>query len=276
MIDAVTLYNDFWASEGELDVFCVTSLAPRSADMLYEHMASFGIAPGDQVLDIGSRDATYAIELAQRFGCRVVAIDPAPIHRGRAAVKVAAARLEGRIRVEVAGIEAIPVEDGAIDAIWCRDVLVHVDLVAGLRECARALRPGGRMLVYQTFGTDLIEPVEAARLYASMAIVPANMRESTFQEIAAQSGLTITARDVVGSEWRERWIEEGKTQMLEDLVAIARLRRRESDLVATYGRARYEATLGGRMWGVYQMLGKLQPTVYLLERATGEANFGMV
>lgn len=276
MTDALTLYNDYWAIEGELEVFCATSLAPRSAEMLYDYMATFGIAPGDRVLDIGSRDATYAIELARRFGCSVVAIDPAPIHRGRAAVKIAAAGLEGQVRAEVAAIEAIPIAEGTVDAIWCRDVLNHVDLAAGLRECARVLRPGGRMLVYQTFGSDLIEPLEAARLYAALAIAPENMREDTFQRVAAQAGLTITLRDVVASEWRERWVEEGRTQLLDDLMWVARMRRREGELVARYGRGRYEAVLGGCLWGIYQMLGKLQPTVYLLERGTGGANIGMV
>jgi len=31
-------------------------------------------------------------------------------------------------------------------------------------------------------------------------------------------------------------------------------------LVAHYGEARHEAMLGGYLWGIYQMLGKLQPT----------------
>ena len=33
------------------------------------------------MLDVGSRDAGHALELAKRFGCRCVAIDPVTLHR---------------------------------------------------------------------------------------------------------------------------------------------------------------------------------------------------
>jgi 2-polyprenyl-3-methyl-5-hydroxy-6-metoxy-1,4-benzoquinol methylase len=50
---------------------------------------------------------------------------------------------EACVEIEVveAGIEAMPLADGAADWIWCRDVLVHVDLERGLPECAGKLRP---------------------------------------------------------------------------------------------------------------------------------------
>ena len=59
-------------------------------------------------------------------------------------------------------IEELPLADASADWIWCRDVLVHVDVERGLAECARVLKPGGRMLAYVTLATDLLEPREAA------------------------------------------------------------------------------------------------------------------
>jgi hypothetical protein len=44
------------------------------------------------------------------------------------------------------------------------------------------------------------------------------------------------------------------------------MRRSETTLVADYGRERYEATYANFLWGIYQMLGKLQPTIYLLAK----------
>jgi len=35
------------------------------------------------------------------------------------------------------------------------------------------------------------------------------MGEEHFQATTQQAGLSITTRDVVSSEWRERWAEEG-------------------------------------------------------------------
>ena len=44
------------------------------------------------------------------------------------------------------------------------------------------------------------------------------------------------------------------------------MRRSETTLVAHYGREHYEATYASCLWGIYQMLGKLQPTIYLLAK----------
>jgi hypothetical protein len=156
--------------------------------------------------------------------------------------------------------------DGAVAHVWCRDVLNHVDLVHGLAECRRVLVPGGGMLVYQTFGTELIEPKEAARLYRSMAIVPTNMDDAYFEATARANGFAIELKDAIDSEWRERRAEEGNQEAIEDLLAVARIRRNRGALVARFGEDAIEAALGGSLWGIYQFLGKLRPTVYLLRR----------
>jgi hypothetical protein len=61
------------------------------------------------------------------------------------------------------------------------------------------------MLADQIFATSALEDREAARTYAAIAIVAQNMGEDFFQASAQAAGLSITARDVVSSEWRERW-----------------------------------------------------------------------
>ncbi|MDI3340423.1 MAG: class I SAM-dependent methyltransferase [Sphaerobacter sp.] len=267
MTTVAELYGDYWAEEeSELEAALRTSLHPRGPDLLYELFAGFGIGPEDSVLDIGCRDAPYAVELARRFGCRVVAVDPAPLHVERARQRVAEADLTDRITVHPAGIEALPLADGSIAAIWCRDVLNHVALAPGLAECHRVLAPGGQILIYQTFATDALEPREAARLYAAIAIVPENMSPEFLEATARRAGFQIVQRDIIDSEWRERWQEEGERDLGADLLHLARLRRREVELVRRFGRARYEAVYGGLLWGIYQMLGKLCSTVYVLRK----------
>ncbi len=70
----------------------------------------------------------------------------------------------------------MPIDEGTVDWIWCRDVLVHVDVRRGLAECARVLRPGGRMLAYVTCATELLEPREREELFAARAIAPEQLR----------------------------------------------------------------------------------------------------
>jgi hypothetical protein len=51
-----------------------------------------------------------------------------------------------------------------------------------------------------------------------------------------------------------------------DLLRLARLRRCEDALAERYGPEPVAAATGGLLWGIYQLLGKLCPTVYVWQR----------
>ena len=261
------LYEELWGKPcPEFDEALQRSLNPRTTVVLYDLFGELVVGAGDLVLDIGCRDAGHAIELAQRFGCRAVAVDPFPLHLERAEEEVAKAGLGDRITLRSGSIEAIPLGEASVDSVWCRDMLNHVDLREGLAECARVLKPGGTMFVYQTFATEGLEPKEADRLFRSMAIVPQNMDPAFFESSVRSAGFEIARREVIDSEWWEASIERGDPELANSLLYVARLRRREEEFVGRFGRERYEAVLGGELWGIYQMLGKLCPTVYVLRR----------
>jgi SAM-dependent methyltransferase len=264
---AEELYGELWADQDNRpETEVEESLQPRSAETLYDAFGALGVGPDDVVLDVGCRYASHSVEIVRRFGCRVIAADPIPRHLEKARKRVAEESVGDRVTVLEAAIESLPLEDGSVAYVWCRDMLNHVRLREALSECFRALRRGGRMLVYQTFATDLCEPNEARRLWSAVAIVPENMSRSYFEHTAREAGFQISAIDEIDSEWREFWLETGDRRTVNDLLRAARLRRRETELVARYGRDSYEAALAGSIWGVYQLLGKLCPTVYVLEK----------
>jgi sarcosine/dimethylglycine N-methyltransferase len=262
------LYGDLWGrSASGLSEDVGRSLSPRSADWLYEAFAGCGVGPEDMVLDAGSRDAGHAIELAKRFGCRCVALDPVSLHREYMQKAIAEADLSDRVTAVQGDIGALPFTDASVDAIWCRDVLNHVDLPRGLAECLRVLKPGGSMLIYVTLATEQCEPREAARLWEALAIIPANMERGYFERCARAAGFEITMADRINSEWREHAIESGdRWGELKALLQLARMRRREANLVERHGRNAYEAAYAGELWGIYQLLGKLCPMVYRLQK----------
>ena len=172
-----------------------------------------------------------------------------------------------RVHVARAIAEALPLRHQSVGFVWCRDMLNHVDLPRTLRECAAVLTPGGYMLVYQTFATKLLEPLEAERIYAAFAIVARNMDPDYFEACALDAGFTIIERDAIGSEWRESWeVEDGSRKTSESLLRAARLLRGSEVVSKRLGEKTYAFAIADQLWGVYQMIGKLCPTVYLLRR----------
>lgn len=260
---------ELWAGDeyAELKETLGQSLGPRGTGWLVELFAELEPEPGQLVLDIGARDAKAAITLAQKHALRAVALDPVALHCERARQAIADAGLAESIEVIEGAIEELPLEDSSVDWIWCRDVLVHVDARRGLSECARVLRPGGAMVAYVTLATPRLEPREAAEVVELAAIEPSSFDAARIEAAAADAGLVPRRVERIGSEWRERMIEDGDLDTAAGLLSIARIDRRRSELVERFGAQAVDVARNGFLWGIYQMLGKLAPTVYVWERS---------
>jgi len=250
----------------ELRMVTDESLVPRGPEMLFDLFARFEIQPGALVLDIGGRDALDAVQLALRFDCRVLLIDGFGSNLDQASDRIREHGLRHRITTDLGQPEALPVGNEDVDYIWCRDVLNRTDLPRAIAECNRAIRPGGGMLVYQSFATELLEPLEARRLYDAMGLIGEYMSVESFERELRRTRFKIADVEQIGSEWRELWLEGGDRDLLDDLLRVARMRRTQDQLIARYGKGRYEAVVAGSLWGIYQMLGKLCPSAYLLEK----------
>ncbi len=262
------LYGQFWDDEpyDEFNAVVSESLHPRGPEVLLDRFGDLGVRPGELVLDIGGRDARHAVDLVRRYDVRVLMIDPIPQHIARARELITEAKAGDRITTDLGQIEQLPLADGTIDHIWCRDVLSHVDIPRALTECARVLRPGGGMLTYQTFGTRLLEPMEQRQLTSALAIQGVNMSAGYVESAARQAGLRVILTDAIDSEWQEGWLEDGNPRVPTALLKVARMRRMRDSLVQRYGEPRYQAMYAGSLWGVYQLLGKLCPTLHLLRK----------
>jgi arsenite methyltransferase len=110
--------------------------------------AALAAQPGERVLDLGCGPGFYCLELLEEVGPggSVVGLDSSADM-----LALAARRCEGHGNVEFQEAEAtsLPVADGSFDAALCVQVLEYVPEVArGLAELYRALRPGGRVVVW--------------------------------------------------------------------------------------------------------------------------------
>lgn len=215
---------------------------------------------------MGCRDASHLIRLVQASGATGVGIDPVSrlVEQARHAVREAG--LEDRIEIVQGAVEDLPFPGERFDLVWCRDVLeiVH-DLRSALAEVARVLRPGGHVLIYTVFATDRLEPKEAALLDRSLVSVPANLVEHDVEQAFAGAELTVVRKDVIGTEWREH-AEERTQPASRALPRLARLRRQREEVVERAGQEIYDHVEANLHWLVYQFLGKLQPTMYVLRK----------
>jgi SAM-dependent methyltransferase/shikimate kinase len=238
------------------------SLDPRGPELLYDLVGGFGLPPGSVALDVGCGEGRHSARLAERFALDVIGVDAVARH-----IELAQARHGAGARFERGWAERLPVAPDTVDLVWCRDVLLHVaDLGRAYSEFRRVLRPGGRVLVYQVFATERLEPREAGFLWRTLRVVPANTDPDHTAAAIAAAGFRLDECIVLGTEWSE-WAEEHGPSVGRRLLHASRLLRDRDRYVDRFGTNAYEIMLGDCLWHVYLAIGKLDRRVYLLTHA---------
>jgi SAM-dependent methyltransferase len=98
------------------------------------------------VLDVGCGDGTFALACAETGTARVAACDADPRMIVRA--RDQAERHGVPLSLAVATAQSLPFADASFDVVTCVTVLTFIaDPLPVLREIARVLRPGGRLLI---------------------------------------------------------------------------------------------------------------------------------
>jgi SAM-dependent methyltransferase len=250
-------YDEFPRVEEALARALDESLDPRGPEVVYEVAASLGLPADAVTVDIGCGEGRDVVALGQRFGWSVVGLDPVARHLELTREAAGDARLAG------ARVEALPLADGSVDLVWCREVLSHVtDLERAFAEVRRVLRPGGHALVAQVCRTERLVPEDATGVLAAIGAHPSLAELET---AASGAGLRVDERVELASEIGE-WAEERSGTGTRRLLHAARLLRGPDRYVGEFGRAAYEIMLGDCLWHVYRMIGKLSSEVVVLSQ----------
>jgi hypothetical protein len=123
------------------------------------------------------------------------------------------------------------------------------------------------LIVFTVFATDRMEPNELELLFGgNLALVRVNLDETHVEHVFDRAGLAVTVKDVVGTEWRE-YAEERTHPASRDLLRLARLRRQRDQIIEQAGEDIYRHVESNLHWLVYQFLGKLVPTLYVLRES---------
>jgi len=169
--------------------------------------AALGARPGERILDVGCGPGFYVVELLEEVGPggSVVGVDASP-----QMLALARARCAGHENVDLreGTATSLPVEDADVDAALCVQVLEYVaDASAALAEMHRALRPGGRVLVWDidwaTVSWHSADPDRMRRVlhawdghltHTSLPrTLPARLRSVGFEDVALEGHSFTTA-----------------------------------------------------------------------------------
>jgi len=125
-------------------------------DLLRARAINALVSPPLRVADIGTGTGVLALELA-RLGLDVVGIDrsEAMLETARQKWNLEAASARGSIELRAGDAHALPLADASVDAAFAHMVLHSLeDPERAVREMARVVRPGGRVVLVDFLAHD--------------------------------------------------------------------------------------------------------------------------
>lgn len=223
--------------------------AYQGSDVVRRRRVNFdalGVRPGDDVLDIGCGTGLLTLELARAVGDQgsVTGIDPSQemldAARERCAEKQYVKLVEGTA-------DRIPFDDVSIDRAISLQVFEYLtDIPTALREVARVLRPGGRLVIGDIHWDSWVwfsdDPERMARVMAAWdghlsercvpALLPAMLKEAGFVVDSVQPVTfcdTVLRPDGVANMMLlliENYVKENELLSTEEVAAWAAEQRR--------------------------------------------------
>lgn len=149
------------------------------------------LQPGEVVLDLGSGPGLDALLAARRVGPegRVIGVDMTPEMLRRAAAAAEAAGLP-QVEFRQGRLEALPVEDASVDAVTSNCVINLVpDKSRVFREVARALKPGGRLVISDVILDGPLPEAVGEDLLAYVGCVAGAMERGEYFTTVEAAGL---------------------------------------------------------------------------------------
>ncbi|MER5942616.1 methyltransferase domain-containing protein [Streptomyces sp. NPDC001928] len=193
--DVDGFYDAVWGGEDihtgiyAHDTEPVAAASRRTVERLADRLADT-LGPDRAVLDLGSGYGGTARYLAERFGCRVVALNLSAAQNDRHRAANAKRGLDGLIEVVTGSFHEVPYADDHFDAVCSLEAFCHSgDRSRVLGEAARVLKPGGA-LAFTDIMADEDTPPEALHQVISRLGVDALATPSFYLRQLADLGLS--------------------------------------------------------------------------------------
>ena len=137
--------------EDAAEISGIEMLHPGGVPLTRRTAEVAGLRPGLRVLDVSSGRGTQAVFYAVEYGVDVTGVDISPEMVRRATERAAAAGVADRVRFEQGDSQALRFADATFDVV-VNECAVGIpdDSHAVLREMARVVRPGGRVVIHES------------------------------------------------------------------------------------------------------------------------------
>lgn len=188
-----------------------------------------GIDADSHVLDVCCGMGGPSRYLAHTYGCRVTGID---MNAGRvegARRLTAIAGLGGRVKLEIGNALDMPLADATFDVLISQEAFCHIpDKRRLIGECARVLKPGGRMAFTDILATEAADDAVRERLGAEMTFQELASRES-YRSALVDAGFEVVGIEDLSADWQVILVDR-----------LAMYRRLRDQTVARFGAAHFE------------------------------------
>jgi tocopherol O-methyltransferase len=154
------IHHGYW-EDGESPQTAQVQLVARLAERA-------AIPHGARVLDVGCGFGGSALWLARQRGCCVTGITISPVQAQRANEQARAEHLTDRVQFLVLDANQLDLSAASFDVVWVIECSEHlVDKPRFIADCARLLRPGGKLALCAWLAADTPRP-EQAQLIAQV------------------------------------------------------------------------------------------------------------
>jgi cyclopropane fatty-acyl-phospholipid synthase-like methyltransferase len=116
----------------------------RFTELLTERLR---VGPGDRVLDVGCGIGKPALQMASSTGASVLGISISGPQVEQANERARAEGMSEQVSFQHADAMDMPLEAGSFDAALAFESIIHMHRPTALREIARVLAPGGRLVL---------------------------------------------------------------------------------------------------------------------------------